>query len=63
MPAVGDHRHRTEQRAADDLGQHHCRGDRDDRPCPALVPVVAGAEKSVVVLPRLDGMAVRGDLM
>ena len=54
VPAVGDHRHRAEQRTADDLGHHGRGGQRHHKPGAELMPVVTGAKKDMAVLPRLD---------
>ena len=51
VPAVGDHRHGAEQRAADDLRHHHDGGQRHHEPDAPLVPVVPGAEEQVGMLP------------
>ena len=46
VPAVGEQRHRAEQRSRHDLADHHDRGQRDHEPGAALVAVVRGAQSS-----------------
>ena len=63
VPAVGHHRHRAEQGAADDLRHHHRRGKRDHEPGAPLVAVVLGPQENVAVLPGLDRMGVHRRLL
>jgi hypothetical protein len=63
VPAVGHHRHRAEERAADDLRHHHRDGQRDHKPGAPFVAVVLGAEEHVRVLPGLDRMGVHGETL
>jgi hypothetical protein len=49
MQAVGDQSERTEQAAAHNLHQHHHTAKHNDRPCFALVLLMTGAQKHVVV--------------
>ena len=63
VPAVGHHRHRAEDGAADDLRHHHGGGERDHEPGAPFVPVVLGAQEHVGVLPGLDRMGVHGETL
>jgi hypothetical protein len=49
VPAVGQQRHRAEDRAAGDLGHHHGRGQADDHPGAPLVAVMRLAQEDVLV--------------
>ncbi|GAA0006590.1 hypothetical protein BRDID11002_65960 [Bradyrhizobium diazoefficiens] len=56
VPAVGEQRHRAEQRAGDDLADHHDQRQDHHEPGAPLVLVVLLAQESVVMGPLLDGM-------
>ena len=56
VPAVGKQRHRAEQRAGDDLADHHDQRQDDHEPGAPLVLVVLLAQKDVVMGPLLDRM-------
>ena len=62
VPAVGQQRHRAEQRSCHDFADHHDRGQRDHEPGAALVARVFRTEEHVVVGPSVEGMRVHGCL-
>lgn len=62
VPAVGEQRHRAEQRARDDLADHHDQRQDDDEPGAPLVLVVLVAQKGVVMGPLFDGMGMHREL-
>src|SRR5262249_3666812 len=58
VPAVGEQRHRAEDRARRDLGDHHDDGERYHEPGAALVARMLLAEEDVTMGPMIEGMGV-----
>ena len=56
VPAVGEQRHRAEQRSRHDLADHHDRGQRDHEPGAALVARMFWTEEQMVVGPLIERM-------
>ncbi len=50
VPAISDERERAEHRAVDDLADHHDGGQAYNRPDALRIPVVARAQKHMLVL-------------
>jgi hypothetical protein len=57
-PAVGEQRHRSEQRSRHDRADHHDGGQRDDEPGAALVARMPRTEEYVIVGPLIERMRV-----
>jgi len=55
-PAVGEQRHRSEQRSRQNLADHHDGGQRDDEPGAALVVRMPWTEEYVIVGPLIERM-------
>ena len=58
VPAVGEQRHGSEDRASRDLDDHHRDGEADDEPGSALVARMPRAEEHVLVRPAIEGVRV-----
>ena len=58
VPAVGQKRHRAEERAAGDLGHHHGGGQADHQPGAPFIALVRAAQEDVLVLPIVERVAV-----
>ena len=56
VPAIGQQRHRSEDRAGGDLSHHHDDGQHDHEPGPALIMGVLRPEEHVVVSPLVEGV-------
>lgn len=56
VPAIGKQRHRTENRAADNLAGHHREGQADNEPGAPFIARMRGAEKDVIVRPVVERM-------
>ena len=56
VPAVGQQRHRSEQRSRHDLADHHDRGQRHHEPGAALVARMFGTEEDMIVGPLIERM-------
>lgn len=63
MPAIGEQRHRSEQHAGGDFGDHHDRGDHDNEPYPALVLRMRHTQKDMPVLPGVERVGVHARLL
>ena len=61
VPAVGEQRHRTEERTANDLADHHRERQRNDPPGAPRVAVVVLAEIDVLVLELLNSKVASRD--
>ena len=56
VPAIGEQRHRAEQRTRGDLGDHHDDGQGDHEPGPALVLRMGVTEEDVLMRPVIEGV-------
>jgi len=55
-PAVGEQRHRSEQRSGHDLADHHDGGQDDHEPGAALLAGMLWTEEYVIVSPLIERM-------